>query len=164
MGPNFTGTTFATADYTIGQLKGWFDTVASDFHEKMTGVDLDESSNRITVMVADLVDDQDTVAEHVTALGVPSGAVQFQEFELLLPDPVPLPQTAGSQTANSQSLIGALDPMVGGGGSEVEIPRSPGRLRRPTVRFRCRDCLDQSNWRIRRGYRHGGALQPGAAS
>ena len=27
---DFTGTTVATADYTVGQLKGWFDTAAAD--------------------------------------------------------------------------------------------------------------------------------------
>ena len=59
----FAGTTVVTADYTVGQLKGWFDTVAADFHELMTGVDLDEAGNRITVMVADLDEDQDTVAD-----------------------------------------------------------------------------------------------------
>ena len=34
---NFAGTTVATADYTIGQLKGWFGAIAADFHELMTG-------------------------------------------------------------------------------------------------------------------------------
>ena len=119
----FTSTTVATADYTIGQLKGWFDTVAADFHEKMTGVDLDESANRITVMVADLDADQDTVAEHVAGLGVPAEAVQFEEFQLLPSDPVPAAQSSGGSSVSGQSLTGTLVPMVGGG----EIQGSIGR-------------------------------------
>jgi hypothetical protein len=111
----FTRTTVATADYTIGQLKGWFDTVAADFHEKMTGVDLDEYANRITVMVADLDADRDTVSEHVAGLGVPDEAVQFEEFQLLPPDPVPAAQTSGSSSVAGQRLTADLDPFVGGG-------------------------------------------------
>ena len=116
----FTATTVEAADYTIGELKGWFDTVAADFHEKMTGVDLDEPANRITVMVASL-DDQDTVAEHVAGLGVPVEAVQFEEFQILPPDPVPAAQSSGSSAVAGQSLTGTLVPMVGGGEIQNKI-------------------------------------------
>ena len=61
----------------------------------MTSVDLDEYANRITVMVADLDADQDTVAGYVAGLGVPDGAVQFEEFQLLPPDPIPAAQSSG---------------------------------------------------------------------
>ena len=113
---DFSGTTVATADYTVGQLKGWFDTVAADFHELMTGVDLDEGGNRITVMVADLDADQDTVAEYVAGLGVPAEAVVVREDRLLLPDPAPEPQVGiGLHTGLPQGLQTGLDPFVGGG-------------------------------------------------
>ena len=113
-GRHFASATALEADYTIGQLKGWFDTVAADPHEKLTGVDLDESANRITLMVASL-DDQDTVAEHVAGLGVPAEAVQFEEFQILPPDPVPAAQTSGSSSVAGQRLTAGLDPFVGGG-------------------------------------------------
>ena len=122
----FTGTTVANADYTIGELKGWFDTVAANFHEQMTGVDLDEYANRITVMVADLDADQDTVAEYVAGLGVPAEAVQFEEFQLLPPDPVPAAQSSGGSSVADQSLTGKLDPMVGGGQVSRVIDRDTG--------------------------------------
>ena len=122
----FTGTTVAAADYTIGELKGWFDTVAADFHELMTGVDLDEGGNRITVMVADLDADQDTVAEYVAGLGVPAEAVQFEEFQLQPPDPVPAAQSSGGSSVAGQSLTGRLDPMVGGGQVSRFIDRGTG--------------------------------------
>ena len=112
----FTGFTVANADYTIGELKGWFDTVAADFHEQMTGVDLDEYANRITVMVVDLDADQDTVADHVAGLGVPSAALVVREDRLLLPDPAPEPQVGiGFHTGLPQGLQTGLDPFVGGG-------------------------------------------------
>ncbi len=112
---DFTGTTVATADYTVGQLNGWFDTLAAHFHELMTGVDLDEAGNRITVMVADLDEDEGTVEEHVAGLGVPAAAVQFKEFQLLPPDPVPAAQSSGGSAVAGQSLTGKLDLLVGGG-------------------------------------------------
>jgi hypothetical protein len=117
---DFSGTTVATADYTVGQLKGWFDTVAADFQEQMTGVDLDEYANRITVMVADLDAGQVTVAEYVAGLGVPDEAVQFEEFQLLPPDPVPAAQSSGGSSVAGQSLNGTLEPMIGGGEVIVE--------------------------------------------
>ena len=126
------GTTVVTADYTIGQLKSWFDIVAADFHEQMTGVDLDESANRITVMVADLDEDRGTVADHVAGLGVPSEAVQFEEFQLLPPDPVPAAQSSGSSAVAGQSLTGTLVPMVGGGEIQIKIS---GRIDRCSVGF-----------------------------
>ena len=119
-GRDFDSATALEADYAVGQLKGWFDTAASDFHEQMTGVDLDEAANRITVMVADLDADQDTVAEHVAGLGVPAEAVQFEEFQLLPPDPIPAAQSSGGSSVPDQSLNGALEPMVGGGEVIVE--------------------------------------------
>ena len=118
---NFTGTTVATADYTIGQLKGWFDTVAADFHDVMTGVDLDEAGNRITVMMADLDKDRDAVAEHVARLDVPAEAVQFAEFQFLPPDPIPAGQGSGSPSVAGQSLTDTLNPTVGGGEIKLEF-------------------------------------------
>ena len=126
------GTTVVTADYTIGQLKSWFDIVAADFHEQMTGVDLDESANRITVMVADLDEDRGAVADHVAGLGVPSEAVQFEEFQLLPPDPVPAAQSSGSSAVAGQSLTGTLVPMVGGGEIQIKIS---GRIDRCSMGF-----------------------------
>ena len=44
----------------------------------MTGVDLDEAGNRITVMVADLDEDEGTVEEHVGGVGRAGGSGTVQ--------------------------------------------------------------------------------------
>ena len=58
------------ADYTLGQLRTWFDTIVADPPESMTGVDLDESTNWLAVFTPDLVDSTvNAVKDHLSDLG-----------------------------------------------------------------------------------------------
>ena len=68
------------ADYTLVQLRTWIDTIVADPPESMTGVDLDESTNRLAVFTPDLVDSTvNPVKDHLSDLGVPSNALRVEE-------------------------------------------------------------------------------------
>ena len=69
---SFTRAITATANYTIGDLTTWADAVIKEPPDWLAGLDLDESRNRIALIVKD----QETDLAHTLAsLGVPTNAV-----------------------------------------------------------------------------------------
>ena len=123
-GRDFTSTTAHQADYTIVQLKRWFDAVVSDPGDSIEAVDLDESANRLALYGPDLEDA--TVAaikDHATSLGVPAEAISVKQVDSRLepPTPNPIPGARRSSDATEpavpigeQWLNRALNPFVGG--------------------------------------------------
>ena len=121
---DFTSTTAHQTDYTIIQLKRWFDAVVSDPGESIEAVDLDESANRLALYGPDLEDA--TVAaikDHAFGLGVPTEAISVKQVgaDLEPPTPDPVPGARRSSDATEQAVpIGeqrlnrALNPFVGG--------------------------------------------------
>ena len=116
------------ADYTLGQLRTWFDTIVADPPESMTGVDLDESTNWLAVFTPDLVDSTvNAVKDHLSDLGVPANALRVEERAVLtIPTPPAAPVRgatgrtrrsvpAGASPISEQRLDQGLNPFVGGG-------------------------------------------------
>ena len=90
------------ADYTLGQLRTWIDTIVADPPESMTGVDLDESTNRLVVFTPDLVDSTvNAVKDPLSDLGLPSNALRVEERAALTPDQE-RPIDATTQDATTQ--------------------------------------------------------------
>ena len=123
-GRDFSATAAHQADYTIGQLKRWFDAVVSDTGESIQAVDLDESANRLALYGSD--SEAATVAaikDHASGLGVPAEAISVKQVgaDLEPPTPDPIPGARRSADATEQAVpIGAqrvnraLNPFVGG--------------------------------------------------
>ena len=123
-GRDFSATTAHEADYTIAQLKRWFDLVVSDPGESIRAVDLDESANLLALYGPDLEDA--TVAaikDHATSLGVPAEALSVKQVDADLepptPDPIPGARRSSDATEpavpiGAQRVNRALNPFVGG--------------------------------------------------
>ena len=123
-GRDFSAATAHEADYTIGQLKGWFDLVVSDPGESIQAVDLDESANRLALYGSDL--EAATVAaikDHASGLGVLAEAISVKQVDSRLepptPDPIPGARRSSDATEpavpiGEQRLNRALNPFVGG--------------------------------------------------
>ena len=121
---DFSATTAHQADYTIVQLKRWFDAVVSDPGESIRAVDLDESANRLALYGSD--SEAATVAaikDHASGLGVPAEAISVKQLgaDLEPPTPDPIPGARRSSDAiepavpiGAQRVNRALNPFVGG--------------------------------------------------
>ena len=126
-GRGFTTGRSLRTDHTIGELKGWFDDVAADPPEGMTGLDLDESANRLAVFAPDLEDDTVSALEtHLADLEVPSTAWRIEHRPALtIPTPPEAPTSQGARRSrrsatgaapiSEQRLDQGLNPFVGGG-------------------------------------------------
>ena len=124
-GRQFTSTSVDEADYTIGQLKGWFDLMVADPGDFIEAVDLSESTNRLILLVEDLETGAVTAVENqVSGLGVTTEAMFVQKVAstLIPPAPDPVPGARGASRSVSepeliskQRLDRALEPFVGGG-------------------------------------------------
>ena len=123
-GRDFTSTTAHQADYTMAQLKRWFDAVVSDPGDSIEAVDLDESANRLALYGSDW--EAATVAaikDHASGLGVPAEAISVKQVDSRLepptPDPIPGARRSSDATEpavpiGEQRLTRALNPFVGG--------------------------------------------------
>ena len=114
------------ASFDIGQLMTWFHRIIAKPGDLITGVDLDEGSNRLIVLVADASDETiSSGTAHVTGLGVPEDSFAFEAHstQIFPPTPDDLPRPARSRRSTSrtrvpisdQLLNHGLNPFVGGG-------------------------------------------------
>ena len=123
---NFESTRVQTADYNVGQLRTWFDSLLGNPADLIRAVDLDQSSNRLVVFAPDLEEVTVTsITDHVANLGIPADAVVVERAPTAQPpppeDPVPVPGRAHEETSGApepitrQRLDRALNPFVAGG-------------------------------------------------
>lgn len=128
-GRQFTSTSVDEADYTIGQLKGWFDLVAANRHPSIVVLDLDESTNRVAVGTSDTGPETlESVAAHISSLKIPPDALSIAEHGAMFSQPwaphgdpaePDRPDRGAEQTVpaspQEQRLDRGLAPFVGGG-------------------------------------------------
>ena len=112
---SFTRAITATADYTIGDLATWAEAVTKEPPDWSAGLDLDESRNRIALIVKD----QETDLAHTLAsLGVPTNAVTIDR-PLRTAPPASMVEGLDHQgepfRQDTQALDWSLSPFVGGG-------------------------------------------------